>query len=309
MSTFHFQPAFDHASRRQRLYAGEIFVYAPTRGTRALIEHAQRMIEDAFASIDPLRVHEAMPVEHCVGILTRLKPAFIHHPRSQELVREVLVEFGCDPERTYFDVPRLRSAMPHDYLSAGIAYAFHPHRDTWYSAPPCQLNWWLPIYEMTAENGLAFHPRYWNKAVRNGSRRYNYYRWNAEGRIKAARYIRRDTRPQPRPEQPLDLEPQVRPVCPPGGLVLFSGAQLHSTVRNTTGRVRWSIDFRTVNLDDAAARRGAPNIDSASTGTTLRDFKRVTDLAQISDEVVALYDSGGIPEGGTAVFGATAGTG
>jgi hypothetical protein len=84
-------------------------------------------------------------------------------------------------------------------------------------------------------------------------------------------------------------------------VIIFSGAQLHSTVPNTTDFVRWSIDFRTVNIDDVADKRGAPNTDSASTGTSLRDFLRVADLAQVSADVVAAYDDG-IPTEGVAVF-------
>jgi hypothetical protein len=233
-------------------------------------------------------------VERCVEILARLKPAFIHHPRSKELLREVLREFGCTLEKTYFDVPRMRSAMPHDYLTSGIAYAFHPHRDTWYSAPPCQLNWWMPVYEIEPANALAFHPSYFARAIKNGSKNYDYYRWNAESRSSAAKHIRTDTRVQPHPEEPLELEPDVRPIGPPGALTIFSGQQLHSTVPNTSGQARWSIDFRTVNVDDVASFCGAPNVDSACTGTSLRDFLRATDLARLEEEIVLPYD-GGIP--------------
>ena len=73
----------------------------------------------------------------------------------------------------------------------------------------------------------------------------------------------------------------MRFVVPPGGVIVFSGAQLHSTVPNTTNVVRWSIDFRTINIDDIVSKRGAPNTDSASTGTSLRDFLRVADFAPI----------------------------
>ena len=55
---------------------------------------------------------------------------------------------------------------------------------------------------------------------------------------------------------------------------------------------RFSIDFRTIHLDDAVAKRGAPNIDSACTGTVMRDYLRGTDLSRIPQEVVALYDDG-----------------
>ena len=106
-----------------------------------------------------------MPVERCVEILADLKPKFIHHPKSKELIRGMLAERGCDLEKTYFDVPRLRTAFPSDYLSSGIAYAFHPHRDTWYSAPFSQINWWMPVYDVCPDNIMAFHPRYWEEAV------------------------------------------------------------------------------------------------------------------------------------------------
>ena len=38
----------------------------------------------------------------------------------------------------------------------------------------CQINWWMPIYPIVSENAMAFHPRYWSQAVRNGSAEYNY---------------------------------------------------------------------------------------------------------------------------------------
>jgi hypothetical protein len=73
---------------------------------------------------------------------------------------------------------------------------------------------------------------------------------------------------------------------------LFSAAQMHSSVPNTSGVTRFSIDFRTIHLDDAAETRGAPNIDSACTGTVMRDFLRSSDLSRVPDRIIALYDDG-----------------
>jgi hypothetical protein len=283
------------------IYDGGIIILSAPSVLLALVEHTRGMIADAFAPLDPQRAHEQLPVEQCVEILSKLKPSYIHHPRTKELVRAVLCSFGCSRDKTYQDVPRLRCAFPKNYLTTGIAYAHHPHRDTWYSAPMCQFNWWAPIYEFVAENGMAFHPRYWNLGVKNGSRDFNYYRWNAESRKNAAQHIGRDTRVQPHAEEALELEPEIRFIVPPGGVIVFSGAQLHSTVPNTTDMVRWSIDFRTVNIDDVAGKRGAPNTDSAATGTSLRDFLRITDFAPIPEEIIMAYDDG-VPEGGVAVF-------
>jgi hypothetical protein len=301
MTNVFFDPQRDDEAWRKMIYAGDIIILSPTSEMLELVEHTRRMIEDAFAPLDPQYAHRNLAVERCVEILSVLKPSYIHHPRTKELIQRVLSAFGCSPQKTYQDVPRLRCAFPKDYLTTGIAYAHHPHRDTWYSAPMCQFNWWAPIYEFAAENGMAFHPRYWDRGVKNGSGDFNYYRWNAESRKNAAQHIGRDTRVQPHAEEPLELEPEARFVVPPGGAIIFSGAQLHSTVPNTTDVVRWSIDFRTINIDDAANKRGAPNTDSASTGTSLRDFLRVADLAEVPAEIVAAYDDG-IPIDGLAVF-------
>jgi hypothetical protein len=65
---------------------------------------------------------------------------------------------------------------------------------------------------------------------------------------------------------------------------------MHSTVPNSTQRTRFSIDFRTVNLDDLVNGKSAHNVDAESTGTTLRDFVRSSDLAPLDEDIVARYE-------------------
>ncbi|HVW83690.1 MAG TPA: hypothetical protein VHB50_03380, partial [Bryobacteraceae bacterium] len=257
--------------RRERLYRGDIFLFSPRPSSIALCEFAREMICDAFGTIDPRTAQYEMPVEKYVSIVAPLKPRFIHHPESRRLIREILQDVGADVETTYLDVPRLRMVTSDGYLTSGVGYAHHPHRDTWYSAPATQLNWWLPIYPIEPENSMAFHPAYWDRAVKNGSRRFNYYQWNAVGRASAASFVNSDTRDQPKPEEPIEPEPAIRFVTEPGGMIVFSGAQLHSTVPNTSGVARYSIDFRTIDINDTIQKRGARNLDWECTGTSLRD--------------------------------------
>jgi len=292
MTAIHFDANIPDDERRQRLYNGELFVYSPTAESLQLIQFARKMLTDAFAPSDPELAQFSMPVEAFAGLLGELKPKFIHHPECKRLLPAMLARLGCDPARTYFDVPRLRSATSGDYLSTGIAYAFHPHRDTWYSAPFCQINWWLPISSLTPESCMAFHTRYWSQGVRNSSDIYNYQEWNRKSRFNAAQQINVDTRPQPKALDRVELEPDIRLLPPPGGLILFSAAQLHSTVPNTAGRTRFSIDFRVVHLDDVAALRGARNVDSRCTGTTMGDYLRCSDLAHLPAAATAPYDGG-----------------
>jgi hypothetical protein len=290
MNAIFFDSRLNDEARREHLYNGQLFVYSSSQSALALCTFAKEMIEEAFSPLDPRKAQYSLPVEEYAAILAKLKPAFIHHPKSKEFIQGILKEMGCDLQKTYFDVPRLRTATHGGYLTSGIAYAFHPHRDTWYSAPPCQVNWWLPVYEIESENAMAFHPRYWSQAVRNDSHIYNYDEWNRTSRQTAAQHIKADTRKQPRPQEPIELDPQVRIITEVGGILLFSAAQLHSTVPNTSGHTRFSLDFRTVHIDDVIAKRGASNIDSACTGTTMRDYLRGSDLCHVPEEIVGQYD-------------------
>ncbi|MER5645331.1 hypothetical protein [Streptosporangium sp. NPDC002524] len=291
MTTVFSNSVVDDDTRREQLYQGQVFVYSATPASTLLAAFARELIAEAFGERDPETAQFDMPVEEFAGLLAGLKPRFIHHPRCKELLPAVLEELGCDLDRTYFDVPRLRTSTSHDYLTSGISYAFHPHRDCWYSAPFNQLNWWIPVYEVVPENVMAFHPQYFGSPVRNGSARYDYAEWNRTSRLTAAQHVRGDTRDQPRPEETVVLDPQVRVVPEPGGVMVFSGAQLHSTVPNTSGRTRFSIDFRTVHIDDVRTRRGARNVDAECTGTTLRDFVRSSDLDPMPEELALEYEA------------------
>jgi hypothetical protein len=276
-------------ARRKEIYSGSVFFHAPSASAVKLCELAREMVEEKFRPLDPRKIQDSISAEKAAEMLAVLKPKFIHHPLAKQHIQGMLSELGCDLEKTYFDVPRLRTAFPGDYLKSGIAYAFHPHRDTWYSAPFCQINWWMPVYPINSENCMAIHPRYWTQPLRNSSSGYNYQKWNMESRHNAAQHVKADTRVQPRPEEPVELDPQFRLICEPGAAYQFSSAQLHSTVPNTSDLTRYSIDFRTVHLDDVWSRTGAPNIDSACTGTSMVDFLKGTDFAHLPADAVALY--------------------
>jgi hypothetical protein len=298
--TIFFDSPMSDDRRREALHHGQLFVFSKRAPVAELAGFARKMIEDAFAPYAPETAQYEMPVEKYAEILGQLKPAFIHHPESKIHLRAILEDLGCDPDKTYFDVPRLRSSTSDQYLTTGIAYAWHPHRDTWYSAPPCQINFWMPVFELESGNAMAFHPTYWNRPVPNNSCDYNYYVWNKEHRGTAvAKLTKADPRPLPRASGSIDLDPQIRLLCPVGGVIAFSSAQMHSSVPNMTGKTRFSIDFRVVHIDDAMRRLGAPRSDEECTGTAMRDFLRCTDLARLPEEVVAMYDDGTATRGET----------
>lgn len=267
--------------RRRLVFDGQLLVHARRAATAALADHAIALISEMLSAADPERAQFELPVEEFIARVGPLKTRFTNDLRTKELVRDVLSEFGCDLDSTYFDVPRLR-VVPHgDYLSSGVSYAYKAHRDIWYSSPTAQVNWWMPVFDVTADRAMSFFPEYWDQPVANSSRDFDYGEWCRVGRTMAASQVKEDTRKHPLPLAPVETRSELRIAGTKGDAILFSAAQLHSTAPNRSGLTRFSIDFRTIHLGDLERGRGAPNIDSEATGTTLGDFLRASDFEPI----------------------------
>ncbi|NMH98512.1 hypothetical protein [Pseudonocardia acidicola] len=294
MVNVHIDPSFDDAERRRRVYAGDIVVYSNVPEVADFAAFTRGLITDVFAPHEPTGIHDVHTPDELADTLIDFKPQFIHHPESIGHVRRIVAALGADPAQVHADVPKLRTAFPQGGLSTGIAYAFQAHRDTWYGAPPQQINWWMPVWPAAADNVMEFFPRGFGNCVENNSAEYNYYVANAwRGRIKDFSGGK-DVRVHPAPVEPLGPdEPRLTLVPPVGGIMLFSGDQLHASIPNTSGRTRYSIDFRTVDVADVHSGVGAPRADVACTGTALRDFRRLTDGAEFTEGEVAPYDTEG----------------
>jgi hypothetical protein len=274
------RPVTDDEERRTRLYAGEIFVYDRLRSVQEFAMFTREMVEAAFAPLDPRHAHEALTPAELAPVLGRLKPQYTHHPEARRLVIGILQELGVDLEDAHLDVPKLRTAYPAGHLTKGVAYAFGAHRDTWYGGPQAQINWWLPIYPLAADNAMAFYPRYFATPMANDSARFNYYRRNVERRD-LTKFVDEDPRVQPAAIGLGPDEPEVR---------LLASLS------------RYSVDFRTVSRRDVELGLGAPNVDACCTGTALRDFRRASDAAAMREELARLLDPVGPAQGEVAVF-------
>nr|BFE56505.1 hypothetical protein GCM10020063_010310 [Dactylosporangium thailandense] len=277
-------PDLTDEEARAALYAGDLVMHTGLAAVTQLVEFAREQLATLFAPHDPQLAHEHHTPAELAALLGAWKPRFIHHETSKRLVRQIIQQAGFPPGHTYYDVPKPRTAFPAGHLNTGVAFAFPWHRDVWYSAPAQQVNWWLPIFPVRPTNAMSFDPASFARAVPNDSETFDYYRHNASRKATAAQ-VSRETRALPGAagHQP-DGEVIVLP--PPGAVLLFSGAQLHTTIPNTSGRARYSIDFRTVDDRDLAAGEGAPLVDVRCGGTAIRDFHRVADGAAFDERTV-----------------------
>lgn len=269
--------------RRSQIFAGDILLYSRSAATAALTDYAVSMIREAFAPHAPQTAQYELSVEEFVKRVGPLKSRFTNDRHTKELIRNLLSEFGCDLDDTYFDVPRLRIVPAHGYLTSGVSYAYKAHRDTWYASPSSQLNWWMPVFDVTGERSMSFYGDYWKRPLENSSADFDYGEWCRVGRNLATSQIKTDTRKHPLPLCAPDKSSEIRINGTSGDVTVFSSSHLHETAANESELTRFSIDFRTVALSDLRSGRGAPNIDSRATGSTLGDFMRASDFVAIAD--------------------------
>lgn len=91
MTVVYFDSPMSDDERRRKLFGGDLFVYSPTPHSMALVAFAREMAESAFAPHFPPDAQHHLSGPEYVRVLADLKPTFINHPRSKELVR------GCSP--------------------------------------------------------------------------------------------------------------------------------------------------------------------------------------------------------------------
>ena len=297
----HVDPDLSPDELRSAIFDGHLVLLTRLRSVSALVAHTRAGLTELFAPHDPQHVHEHIEPAEMAKILGEWKPRWIHAERSRELVRAIIAEAGFDPGHTYYDVPKPRTSFPSGHLTTGIAFAFPWHRDVWYSAPAQQINWWLPVFPVRETNAMGFDLASFARAVPNTSAEFDYYRNNAQ-RFGTAKSVGKEVQARP---AAIEHTPgvDVIPLPAPGEVLLFSGAQLHTSIPNTSGLARYSVDFRVVDARDLGAGRGAPLVDAYCTGTAIRDFVRIADESKFDEHLVrSLY--GEPPEDAMLVFGA-----
>ncbi len=273
--------------RRQRLFDGALFLYSAPEASLALVNWARELIDNAFGDLgDVRRAHQSLTVQEFVKRAAPLKSTFTNDAKTKRLCQELALAMGSDPEETYFDLPRLRVAPPGNYLTSGVSYAYKAHRDTWYAHPKQLVNYWVPVFDSEPSTVMSMYIDYFRQAVKNASDHWDYDEWVKNARFAAADNIGEEKRQHPVPTQDLGETTDLRIVQNAGDLMVFSTCQLHATSPNETDQIRYSFDLRTLNLSDLRHNRGPENLDGRATGSTLKDFLRVSDLQPLEPETV-----------------------
>jgi hypothetical protein len=250
------------------IYRGEILRRPPSEASLALARACRAILNAS----DPAAL-ERLDDAAAQRALSELRAQIGDHPAISDAIALAAVELGMDPARLAFDAPRLRAVRPAAHLLPAARPAFSVHRDTWYANPRAQLNWWLALEPIPAERGLLLYPGYFSRPVPNDSAGFDFDEFSRK--IGWQNYTpRRSEAIYPTTSLDLSREPGLAFALEAGELLLFSAAQLHCTQPNRSQATRYSIDWRTVCLDDHNQDLGAPNVDNRSRGSALETYRR-----------------------------------
>lgn len=263
---------------RAALYDGRIFMLEATAASRALTDDAWTLLRDAFPEADDPRdaATHVDPAEHFARIGAIRRQLFCE-PHFHQRVFDVVAACGFDPGRVAFDPIRLRVVGHRGHENPRAAAVYYPHRDTWYAHSQAAVAWWVSLHDIDPPESFVFYPERFSQPVANDSETFSYGRWVADGWDLKIGWQRRDaglTAHYPSVVGEPDAGPSLGFASQRGQNLLFAAAHFHRTLEQSSGRTRFSLDFRVVDLDDHDADRGAPNADNRSRGDATVDYVR-----------------------------------
>ena len=156
-----------------RIYAGEILRLDGLAQQARIVAFTQQFLEERFHPHVPVEIHRHLAHEEQVERFAAATRAYARSDEVKRLWRELFATIGLDPAATVRDRLHLRF-QPHQPPDAALVRTRSTatvrfHRDTWGTNLYAQVNWWAPVYPLTAGRTMAMYPQLWSKPLRNSS--------------------------------------------------------------------------------------------------------------------------------------------
>ncbi|CAN5219373.1 hypothetical protein BH11CYA1_BH11CYA1_34870 [soil metagenome] len=261
---------------RQSIYEGGILRRVATPASLKLVAHVVAQLDlefgTAVSGIPHRQLQFSLPADELYQRMGKVRKAVFASEEMRSLIYAVISENGFAPEANALDPARLRAVTDHGHDNPLAAPAYTAHRDTWYGNPQAQVNWWIPLYDVSEGETFAFFPMYFDKPVANDSAAFDYDEWSENVGFQNTSAASAKMSAYPSVTGKFSREVVVPFAAKAGEIILFAASHLHQTCKNVSGATRLSVDFRTVHVGDHESGLGAPNVDNKSTGSALIDY-------------------------------------
>ncbi|HWA43903.1 MAG TPA: hypothetical protein VHA10_11880 [Hypericibacter adhaerens] len=261
-----------------RIFAGDILIFRQLPALRSLCRTIDEMVRAGLGDEDPERAETRLAPDLFLARVRALRSQVRADKALLRQIGEAVAQTGLPPEDTYFDGLQLRLVPSNASHQARRIMPLAPHRDSWGSNIPQQINWWAPLYPLARTRSIVMFPDYWSRPIENNSAAWDYHelkRRMAEGRAEGYPVL-------PVATVPLKPEDGLAIVIEPGDLLCFSAAHLHGSIADASGITRFSLETRSVSASHVRAGMGAPNLDGQAPRVTPEWFERIEDGASLS---------------------------
>lgn len=269
----------DAAALRAALYKGTIARFRDFASVAALVALTRAILEARFAPYPPTETHRHYGQTALAAAYAEAQRDFANAPEIKAAWRSVWEAVGLDPETTGRDRLMLRFQPPHPpggerpWARSTATVSFH--RDTWGTNLYAQVNWWAPVYPLSADRTFAFFPELFDQPLANSSAEFDIA--DVMRRNREAPETVGKGEMVPRLLEDLDWSKAQPVTIAPGEIIAFSSQHAHAGVQNHTDLTRISLETRTLDIPDHLAGRGARNVDGRARWMTPGMFRRVSD--------------------------------
>jgi hypothetical protein len=261
------------------LYAGMVLRFATLKEMSAIVSFTRGFVQERLAPHAPVEIHRHMSGDVLSRLLAEVQSEYARSDAAAQLWSALFEAVGLDLDDTARDRLRLRfqvhsdpgNAVPRAVSMATVEF----HRDTWGTNLAPQINWWAPVWPITAGRTFAIYPELWDQPVPNNSAEFDLA--EVMERLRTAPETLSPGQLAPGPTQGVDPARGVPMLMDPGAVIVFSSAQAHAGIPNHTGLTRISLETRTVSIAALRARVGAPNVDGRSRWVAPGLFRRLSD--------------------------------
>jgi hypothetical protein len=257
---------FSLSTLRDNLYTGSLLqiekkIFCP------LIMSLKQALQTYLVTEPEFAEHKLSPAQHFLQI-SKLRQELYSSPTWKKNTFEFFQSLKLPLDEYWIDTPRIRAIVTTKNQSPLAKPAYYIHRDTWYGNSQSQINFWIPLCDISRENGFCFYLDYFDKPIKNNSHLFNYEIWKASGGYQSTNI----NKFFPTIQEELKSHKIYHVNLPSEGVLIFSSAHLHATNPNTTDKTRFSIDIRIVHKKDFHDKLGAINVDNFSVGLNIQDM-------------------------------------
>ncbi len=244
-----FNNNFDSNRFKTELFKGKVFVAQGFLSLLSLINEVERNFLNFFnISIKEFITDNSIVFDE--KEIIRFQESIKQSKLLYEKFRVFLTDLNFEIDDTYCDQMTIRFSPSIKEQAKGLLKPVKPHRDTWASNFQHQINWWVPLHDLSKNNSIFFIPKYFSKSVRNDSKEWSFESFK-KGFIKSS---------TPISLQNFCAEDYKTKTINIGDAFCFSGNHIHGS--NLGAFRRLNIETRTLCIKDLKKFQLPKNIDN-----------------------------------------------